>query len=64
VGTSVQLGLEPLSNDARDRLFDRLCEHAIPGMIDPLVSAWTGGRGQARPAQTGSYYLPLQPKVL
>jgi hypothetical protein len=64
VGTSVQLELDPLQNDARDRLFDRLCEHAIPGMIDPLVSAWSGRRGQPRPTQTGSYYLPLQPKVL
>jgi cellulose synthase/poly-beta-1,6-N-acetylglucosamine synthase-like glycosyltransferase len=64
VGIAVQLELEPLSNDARDRLFDRLCEHAIPGMIDPLVSVWSGRRGQPRPAQTGSYYLPLQPKVL
>jgi cellulose synthase (UDP-forming) len=65
--TVLSVTLEPLDDPARDALLDRLCEHAIPNLVNPLVAAWSDG--EVGPSGSGAeaapdYYLPLRPNVL
>jgi hypothetical protein len=66
----VEIALDPLSLAAEDRLFDALCEHALPRIVDALVAPWSppapapAAADERGPSLTGVYYLPVETNVL
>lgn len=61
-GVIARLTLTGLPAELHDRLFDRFSEHAVPGLLEPIVSSWTGRSSPA--PQPDAYYLPVQTNVL
>lgn len=60
--TIVRVALDELPVAARDRLFDRFVEQALPGLLDDIVLRWRTG---APPAHApAALYLPVQTDVL
>jgi cellulose synthase (UDP-forming) len=59
-----RIELGELGPALRDRLFDRLCERAMPRVIDPLVLEWSGRRRELAPGEAPQLYLPVQTNVL
>jgi cellulose synthase (UDP-forming) len=61
-GAVLSLELSDLSPRARDRLFDRFVECALPDLVDPIVERWR--TGASPPPHRDSLYLPIQTDVL
>lgn len=57
----LSLSLEPLAPEVADRLYDRLAERTIPGLLARLDGAAAGGE-DAGPGPL--WYLPIEPNVL
>jgi len=60
----LHLELESLSSRAKDALFDRLAEHAMPHVIDRFVRSWSAEGAAEGSRETGSFYLTLERVVL
>ncbi|MBA3546481.1 MAG: hypothetical protein H0T76_08370 [Nannocystis sp.] len=63
-GCVVKLALVGLAPAARDRLFDRLVERAMPALVDPLTLSWRDHDGREPAAAMAPYYLPIETTVL
>lgn len=61
-GSVVHVEIHDMPARVRDRLFDRFVDHALPGLVNPIVEAWR--TGTPLPMRTDALYLPVQTDVL
>jgi cellulose synthase (UDP-forming) len=53
-----------LTDAQRDRLWDRFVEHAMPRMVDPMVSGWRRPTPRGAAPDLAPYYVPTEGTVL